>query len=75
MKRRLTHDVEPGAGPDGPVVEPGPHLTLEDGVIAEADIVDLEAVFAGVVRAEDLVPRKPRQVPVVSCVRKKRATF
>ena len=49
VKQKLTHDVEPGTGPDGSVVESGPDLALEDGVIAEADIVDLERVLAGVV--------------------------
>ena len=49
VKKPLTHDVKPGTGPDGSVVESGPHLALEDGVVAEADIVDLERVLAGVV--------------------------
>ena len=67
VKQKLTHDVEPGTGPDGSVVESGPDLALEDGVIAEADIVDLERVLAGVVWSKDLVPRKARQISVVSC--------
>ena len=49
LNKTLTHDVEPGTGPDGSVVESGPHLALEDGVVAEADIVDLERVLADVV--------------------------